>query len=658
LTISALLNFFIPINYQTLQQPSTCRSLIKIIAPMTGIHLTVIRKYFAIIVLIAVSGLASAQQKQPMSLQQLKDSVQAIVTAEHIPGMMLGLVKNDSVLFAGGFGYADVKAKRPVTAATLFRMGSITKMFVALAVLKLAKQGKLQLNDELKKIAPEISFTNPWETQHPVRIVQLLEHTAGFDDMKLNRMCSQDQQSFTSRQLVEFQQHSLVCRWPPGERHAYSNPGYVILGYLIEKLSGSSYDQYITDSILQPLGMHHSNFNLRSALPQTETRQYVVHNGSIIETPVVNILMPPAGALWSCSNDMVQWLRIFLNNGRPLFADSIISEMETMQSSLAARAGLTDGYALGNSNLLLYKQYGWRGHGGLMGTCFSSFAYNRTLGAGFVVSSNGNQPNSRIDKLVADFLEQGAVLKKTVSIPIDAAAILPFLGQYQFVNPRNEIAGFKDKLLNTPELVLENGKLFVQWFTGEKNQLLQTAPEIFAHEAANASTIVFTKNENGVRVMIMDGEFFEQTNTLKVQVKRWLTITTVLLAITAAIAGFFSLPGLLLGKIPRNRIWVRLIPMLALAGLSWAVINLLAVQEESYLLSELTTINKRTLIIFGGTMLFGMLAVLHLAMVLRVIKQFNNKMAAIYWLLAALSCCYIAFVLWQNGWIGLRAWAM
>lgn len=610
------------------------------------------------LVLLLTGTSCFTQQKKQLSLQQVLDSVQSIVATDHTPGLMLGITGKDSTVFSGGFGFADVQSGRKVNAQTLFRMGSITKMFVSLAILQLVHEGKLGLQDEVKKIAPAIPFKNDWEQQHPVRIVHLLEHTAGFDDMKLNRMCSQDEKEYTGKEMVLLQKNSLISRWPPGERFAYSNPGYVLLGYIIEKISGQSYERYIAEHIFAPLGMQHSNLHTRSKIPAADTKQYVVHGGKIIEVPSVNVLMAPAGTLWSCADDMLKFLRLFLANGQPLFTASLIHEMETVHSTRAAKSGLVDGYAPGNSSMLLYNNYGWRGYGGLMGTCFSTFAYNRSLGAGFIISSNGNQQNYRVEQLVADFLEQGFPVSKTDTMATDLAAITPFLGQYQFENPRNEIGAFKDKLLNTPALVLENELLFVKPLLGEKFRLVQTAPAKFAMEGANAATVVFTRNENGQRVMIMNGEYFEQVPAITVKWKRWAALLAVAFALSAVLAGFFSLMGYFMGRVQKNQLLLRVLPAFAAALLVWAVLSLLQVQTESYLLSELTDINSRTLIIFLGTLLFGASSMLHLILVLRKLKQFEKKLYVYYWLATALSLCYISFVLFQNGWIGLRTWTM
>jgi CubicO group peptidase (beta-lactamase class C family) len=137
-------------------------------------------------------GCFSQQTMRLDPIDKLTDSIAKIVRDEHIVGLMLGITTKDSTLFSGGFGYADWVNGRKVDAGTLFRMGSITKLFVSLGILKLVSEGKLSLTDELREIAPEIPFHNPWERRHPLLIIHLLEHTTGFDDVKLNRMYSLD----------------------------------------------------------------------------------------------------------------------------------------------------------------------------------------------------------------------------------------------------------------------------------------------------------------------------------------------------------------------------------------------------------------------------------------------------------------------------------
>src|SRR4030095_2341065 len=465
------------------------------------------------LVLLSFTTVSFSQKIESInSIKQLTDSIEAIMKQEHIVGLMLGITTKDSVLFSGGFGYADLDTRRNVNESTLFRMGSITKMFVSIGVMKLVNEGKLKLDDELKKIAPEVPFQNKWEATKPVRLVHLLEHTTGFDDIKLNRMYSLDTKENTGIDMMLVHKNSMICRWKPGERFAYSNPNYAILGYIIEKLSGKPYNQYLTENILIPLGMMNSNFNLRSKHPQQDVKEYIVKNGKTIPVRSVTLLSGPPGALWSNADEMVRFVQLFLRNGDSLFSANTITEIETAHSSLAARSGQKNGYSLGNDNTFFgYSKFPFRGHGGLTGTCFSSLKYNRELGIGFVLASNSNNNNYRIEKLIVSYFEQNILAKDLPIQSIDKKAIEPFLGRYQFESPRNEIRAFSDKLQNAPKIYFKNGKLYFKPLIGEPSELLQTGTMTFAFRGMNMPLICFTKNDQGKNVMI-GGTYYEQTS--------------------------------------------------------------------------------------------------------------------------------------------------
>ena len=617
------------------------------------------RKLSWAILILSISYPAFSQKKDSaITFKKLGDSINVILREQNIPGLMLGIARKDTILFSGGFGYADIAAKRMVTGGTLFRLGSITKMFVSLGILQLIREGKLHLLDELKKVAPEVPFENKWESVHPVRIVHLLEHTTGFDDMQLNRMCSSDPKEYKGMEMMLIQKNSFKCRWKPGERTSYSNPGYVILGYIIYKLTGKNYDQYLTENLLQPLGMSHSNFNLGSKLPEQDAKEYVPANGKLKEVPSVISLMGPAGSLWSCSDDMVKFLLLFLHNGQPIFTDSIITEMETPHSSLAAQKGLLSTYALGNYTTRFFNKDVYKGHNGLLGTCYSSFIYNRKKGVGFVLASNGNNPNFQLESLLTDYVEQDEPEQKIDTNALDIAAIAPFLGYYRYESPRNKIAGFKDKLLMGSRVYLENNALYLNPFIGERIKLFQNSPGIFFKEDFNTPTIVFTKNEEGKNVAIIDGGYYEQGTYVAVAGKIWVTFIALLFVVSACCAGIVAILLALTGRVKRAKILMPILPLLATAALAWAVLNLLEVQAKTYLLSELTNINMRTVIIFAGTLCFAVFSLLHLTLVLRNFRGFKNKWRTSYWLFTALSLIYILAILFQNGWIGMRTWAM
>jgi len=615
---------------------------------------------FLILILFSFAAVSYSQKIESInSIKQLTDAIEVIRKQENITGLMLGITTKDSVIFSGGFGFADLDTKRKADESTLFRMGSITKMFVSLGIMKLVNEGKLKLDDELKKIAPEIPFQNKWENTNPVRIVHLLEHTSAFDDIKLNRMYSLDTSENSGIDMMLVHKNSMICRWKPGERFAYSNPNYAILGYIIEKISGKSYSQYLTENILTPLGMMNSNFNVRSKHLQKDVKEYIVKNGKTIPVRSVTLLSGPPGALWSNADDMIRFLQLFLRNGDPLFSANTITEIETVHSTLAARSGQKNGYSFANDNTFFgYSKFPFRGHGGLTGTCFSSFKYNRELGIGFVLASNSNNNNYRVEDLIVSYFEKNLPGQNLAVQSLDKKAIEPFLGRYQFESPRNEISAFSDKLRNAPRIYLKNDKLYFKPLIGEPSELLQTGPMTFALRGMNMPLICFTKNDRGKNVMLIGGIYYEQTSNFGAMLKRVTLIIAVIFALSTFILGITSLIGIIIGKLNWREIIPRVIPMIGVGLLIWAILNLLEVQNYTYKLAELPTINSRTMIIFLGTSAFGITSIASLFFSIRMFSKQKKRWFASYFLLASISLFFIAVILWQNGWIGLRTWAL
>ena len=613
-----------------------------------------------ILILLPFSIVSFSQTSKPInSIKQLTDSIEVIIKQENITGLMLGITTKDSVIFSGGFGYADLDTKRKVDESTLCRMGSITKMFVSLGIMKLVNEGKLSLNDELKKIATEVPFKNKWESTHPVRIVHLLEHTSGFDDIKLNRMYSLDTNENSGIDMMLIHKNSMKCRWKPGERFAYSNPNYAILGYIIEKISGKSYSQYLTENILIPLGMMNSNFNLRSKFPEKDVKEYIVKNGKTIPVPSVTLLSGAPGALWSSAEDMVKFLRLFLRNGDSLFSSTTITEIETAHSSLAARYGQKNGYALGNENTsFVYSKFPFRGHGGITGTCFSSCKYNRDLGIGFVVASNSNHSNYRVEELIVSYFEQNITPNNLATQPLDEKAIEPYLGRYQFESPRNEITAFPDKFQDAPKIYLKNDRLYFKPLIGDPSELLQIGPTTFAWRGMNMPLICFTKNDQGKNIMMIRGSYFEQTFNFWAMFKRVVLIIALIFSLSSFVLGIASLIGIMIRKLSWRQLIPRVIPMIGVGLLIWAVLNLLEVQNYTYKLAELKTINMRTMIVFFGTSVFGIASVVSLFFSIRMFSKQKKGWFAYYFLLTSISLCFIAVILWQIGWLGLRTWAL
>ena len=172
------------------------------------------------LVLASIKVYANEQKELiiPNNLEELKDSIGLILKEHNIPGAGIALVHSDSVIWSGGIGLADIEHDIPVEHNTLFRVGSITKTFVALGIMKLVEDGKLSLQDKLSEIIPEIRIENPWESTEPLKLVHLLEHTSGFDDMHFNEFLSPEGKTLTAQEALSINHASRRVRWKPGTR--------------------------------------------------------------------------------------------------------------------------------------------------------------------------------------------------------------------------------------------------------------------------------------------------------------------------------------------------------------------------------------------------------------------------------------------------------
>jgi hypothetical protein len=231
------------------------------------------------------------------------------------------------------------------------------------------------------------------------------------------------------------------------------------------------------------------------------------------------------------------------------------------------------------------------------------------------------------------------------------------LGVYQFESPRNEISAFADKLQNLPKIYLSMNKLYFKPWIGEPTELLQLAPMTFALKGANTPQVVFIKIPAGKNCMLIGGDYFEKTSFFQAFTKRGIILFSIIFALSTYILGIVSFILAISGNLKWNTLLVRVLPMVGISFLIWAVYYLMDVRLYTYKLSVLGTMNPITLIIFGGTLAFG---VISLATLVSSLKTFIGSKGwfAWYFLFIGFSMSLITCILLANGWIGLRTWTL
>lgn len=228
------------------------------------------------------------------SLAPLDAWMRAIMAEHRIPGGSLAVVKDGRLVYARGFGYADREAQTPVQPESLFRIASVSKPITAVAILKLAEQGKIQLDDRVLDYIDAEPFLGDGrkidERWNQVTIAHCLAHTGGWD-----RGVSYDPMFQALRMSREMKvplpiepvhiiryQRGMPLDFDPGSRYAYSNFGYSLLGRVIEKISGKSYEAYVREEVFAPLGISAPRIgkSLASERAEGEVKYYVVNDGT------------------------------------------------------------------------------------------------------------------------------------------------------------------------------------------------------------------------------------------------------------------------------------------------------------------------------------------------------------------------------------------
>jgi CubicO group peptidase (beta-lactamase class C family) len=237
--------------------------------------------------------------KPAQSIAELRQTLESILAETHTPGMSIAIVNRKGPEWIEGLGISDVAGNRWATAETLFRIGSTSKAFVSLAILKLVNEGDLALEDLVRKLVPEVWFENRWEASDPVRVVDLLEHTTGWDDMHM-REYAKDGANLELREALDYDRNSRSARWRPGTRMAYSNSGPGVAAYIVEKLTGQPFEAYVAQNFFIPMGMRTATY----FPPASAALTTLYHRDGKTPYPYWNIIYRPTGAINASAKDM------------------------------------------------------------------------------------------------------------------------------------------------------------------------------------------------------------------------------------------------------------------------------------------------------------------------------------------------------------------
>lgn len=597
--------------------------------------------------------------KPAKSIPELRQQIEKILKDTHTPAVSLAIVHKDGPEWVDAIGTADVSANRPATPDTLFRIGSTSKAFASLSILKLADEGKLSLDDPVRKLVPDVEFQNRWESTNPVRVVNLLEHTTGWDDMHL-REYAKNANGMDLRTALDYGKASRVSRWRPGTRMAYCNTGPAVAAYIVEKITGQRFEDYVEQNFFSPIGMKTATYFLPAANAVT-----LYHDDGRTPYPYWHIIYRPAGSINASARDMAAYVQFYLNRGRANGVQVIpaadIDRMESPVSTWAAKDGLKAGYGL--SNYWNFQDgFIYHGHNGGVEGGLTEMGYMPDYGAGYFYSINTGNGDAfgKISKAIRGYVTLN--LKKPA---VPAAAPLPemaasYAGWYLPDSPRAEMTHFIERLAGISHVSFTDGKMHIAAIGGPSNfaagggRLFRYLPAREGSPEPAASAALLTPNE--------DGTFIYAGGTLK-RIPTWLALGRIALTVFVVVAivsiPVYAIVWIIGGFIPRRRRprerAMRLYPLLAVASLAGFVATFILSSSDA--IERLGNMTGWSVAVFLFTLVFAVATLLSIWAVISA--QPEGVRHSVRWYSGIVSAALLMSLVYLAWWgiIGLRTWA-
>ena len=603
--------------------------------------------------LVVVCSTVAAAEAPPRTIDELRAKVSGILLREQVPGAGIALVDGDQILWAGGVGVADRATARPVAADTLFRVGSISKSFVALALVQLAEQGRIDLRAPVAALAPELAIGNRWADVQPITVAHLLEHTAGFDDIHPNEMYAPlAAEAMPLAAVLARNPASRVARWRPGSRFSYANPGYTVAAYLIEKITGRPYEEVVTRALLAPLGM--TGAALRWS-PEVDARLARGYGDGDAPVPYAARYHRPAGNLMASPRELAALVQLALGRGR-FHGREVISPAGMARIERSDTAWLDAGdasYGLGNHGDVS-ERVPIRGHGGWIDGFLSSYGYLPGHGVGFVLLLNSTSMRSpramiAIRHLLVEYLLRHETVPPPPRAEVPEAELARWAGTYHSAAPRRQLLAFLERLAPGIELYVERGRLFARSVpaAGEPIELIPLGGHRFRVAAASGSHLQLGTDREGRAILVTGTGYFVEEPRAR----------SLVFAVAPGICLAILMTGLVM---PFGALRRRVGPApgsgwpLCVSATCVVVPRLFAAALHPFTLGEL---NVYTAGIFAGTLVFAAGSAGSLVQALLWLPLPGSITGKLHRLVFGLAACCATAYLGAYGIIGIRLWS-
>ncbi len=463
--------------------------------------------FLVIIFLLLINSVTFAQNLEDVdSLVSFFDGFFKSQMEEYkVPGVTISVVKDGEIFFKKGYGYYDLQNNKRVDADnTLFRPGSVSKLFIWTSIMQLVEADKIDLNENVNKyldfeIPNEIVNKDNTEDIKAITVMNLLNHNAGFEDkIKDLFVLTKDDMKSLGTYLKEYMPARV---YPAGREMAYSNYGSALAAYIVERVSGMSFDEYVETNIFKPLNMSNSTFKqpVPDEIAGESSLGFAYVNGAYQSDPFEYIQPYPVGGLSSTAEDMAKFMLAHLNmgsyQGNKILNPETAAKMHTQSfTHYNEFSGMAHGFIEMN-----YNGYRMITHGGDTFLFHSGLYLIPELNTGLFVSYNGRDAAMARDLLIKSFMDRYFPKKESnTSLSENSNFINPKLIEGKYIINRVNHTTYESitKYFSITNIEVDSSGNIIYNFMGETNRLRQIDSGIF-YDNESGNKLYAALNQEG-----------------------------------------------------------------------------------------------------------------------------------------------------------------
>lgn len=454
-----------------------------------------------ILLFLAVFSLSAASAENNITATE---QVKQIIEDEGLVGISWSTVVRGEVKL-GSAGYANIENTVPMKPTHKMHVGSVSKSVMALGVLRLISEGELSLETNVESLLTQLEFDNPWHQHSPIKVKNLLDHTAGLDNIRMWQLLSTKPSPDTPlEEAFQSSYHNLLTvRKEPGTQYSYSNMGYTLLAMVIEAVTNQRYEEYLDNNLLTPLGMKDSSFEFVSQ--SSEPLLAMGYHDNHVAQEAVSVYLRPSGQFTTTPADMAKFIQFVLDdgqlNGQRFIDSSLMEKLSYPNNTDAHKAGLAIGHGLA---------FAARDRHGVVGECHpgTTFGFRANIciypdeEKGYFYATNTDSETADYEKLkelFANVLEvNSAPIIDSANEDYDTSGL-----QGIYLLSPNSMAEFEfiDMVFGYVWLTPSNEHLVIKSLQSADKQLVQIDKNMFRDIERAQPSHVFYKNKEGERLL-------------------------------------------------------------------------------------------------------------------------------------------------------------